>query len=57
MPYLPTQRMCDMAPEYWPEICGDQVDTIEKCCGAPNPRRRSLNVEKCCGAKRKDVMR
>lgn len=25
MPYLPTKDMCDMTPEYWPEICPKTV--------------------------------
>jgi len=53
MPYLPTQRMCDMAPEYWPDECWSEPKkpVKEMCCGAsPNAMKMQLKIkEKCCG--------
>jgi hypothetical protein len=48
MPYLPTERMCDMVPEYWPEECscaGGHGTKREDVLRADRPLR-----ENCCGA-------
>jgi hypothetical protein len=64
MPYLPTERMCDMVPEYWPEECGrghitKREDVLradrslrENCCGAGKSTQMHLKArlkENCCG--------
>ena len=42
MPYLPTQNMCDMTPEYWPEECKGAPTTRENCCGGRQPTQPSI---------------